>query len=432
MYGQNLRGTALTAVITITAGFGFLLFGYDQGVFSGLLSTQAFVTQFNNPNSMVQGQIVSSYDLGCLFGAVMMLFVGDKLGRKRSIALGCVIVIVGAALQCTSFSLPHLIVARIITGLGTGANTTVIPLWQSELAQAHNRGKLIGFSLVVVTLGLVVANLINLFMTWAPQDNSVTWRFPLAFQMVFALVTLVLLLFTPESPRWLALRDRFDEANAIIARTLDKADDDVLVQQNLQQIIDTVQHERELQKPGMREIFSGGRPQTFRRIVLGASASFMQQVGGTNVIGYYLSILLVDSFGFSSRMALVLSVVDFISFSAWTLLGSFLLDRVGRKTLFLIGALGQGVCFAMAAVGLGVGGKAMNGFAVAFIFAFYIFQVRYMLHSHIARSFAYLLELDRERPSVLYPSSIPPRSTRRGCEIPVLRLQLPFNGCSST
>jgi hypothetical protein len=85
---------------------------------------------------------------------------------------------------------------------------------------------------------------------------------------------------------------------------------------NLQSILDTVQYEQETQqKSTIRELFSGARQQTFQRIVLGASASFMQQIGGTNVIAYYLSVILKDSFGFSSRMALILSVVDFILYS---------------------------------------------------------------------------------------------------------------------
>ncbi|KAJ5814493.1 general substrate transporter, partial [Penicillium riverlandense] len=100
----------------------------------------------------------------------------------------------------------------------------------------------------------------------------------------------------------------------------------------------------------------------------------MQQVGGTNVIGYYFSAVLIESFGFSNRMALVLAVVDFINFALWTLLGSFIMDRVGRKTLFLIGAVGRATCFGMASLGLAIGTKTMSAFVVAFIFAFYIFE----------------------------------------------------------
>jgi sugar porter (SP) family MFS transporter len=373
---QPLQGKALTAGITATSGLGFLLFGYDQGLFSGLLSISSFSKTFNHPNAVIQGQIVSSYDLGCIIGAALSFFIGDRLGRRRAIFLGCTIIIVGGTLQATSFALSQMIVARIVTGVGTGINTTAIPLWQSETSEARHRGKLIVLQLFLLICGLVITNLLNLGLTYVDPANEFTWRFPLAFQCVFALLTMTLLTFMPESPRWLVLKDRPTEAHAIIARLMGRPSDNDEVLLNLQSILDTVQYEQETQqKSTIKELFSGGRQQTFRRIVLGASASFMQQIGGTNVIAYYLSVILKDSFGFSSRMALILSVVDFILYSIWTLIGTQLIDRVGRKNLLLVGAVGQSICFGMAALGLSIGNKPMNGFAVAFIFLFYVFHV---------------------------------------------------------
>ncbi|RFU26077.1 hypothetical protein B7463_g10261, partial [Scytalidium lignicola] len=369
-----LEGRALTACITLTSGAGFLLFGYDQGVFGGLLSISAFLKTFNNPNSTTQGQIVSSYDLGCMLGALLSVFTGDKLGRRRSIALACTTIIIGGALQSCAFSLPHIIVARIITGVGTGINTTAIPLWQSETSKPQHRGRLISLQLILLIAGLVIASLINLGFTYANQDKDVIWRFPLAFQCFFAFVTIGLVSFMPESPRWLVLKDRTDEARQVIARLFAKPQDSQEVNDSLALIVDAVEWERMEQKPGLREVFSGGRQQTFRRILLGAGPSFMQQVGGTNVIAYYLPVVLVNSFGYSARFALVLSVVDFILFGVWAFVGTLLVDRVGRKILLMIGAFGQSVCFGMAALGLSYGTKPMGAFAVSWIFIFYVFQ----------------------------------------------------------
>lgn len=375
MFLHRVEGKALTACITLTSGAGFMLFGYDQGVFGGLLSVSSFATTFNNPNPTIQGQIVSSYDLGCMFGALLSLFIGDILGRKRSIALACALVMVGGTLQASSYSLSQMIVARIVTGLGTGINTTAIPLWQSETSEARHRGKLIAIQLILLILGLVVTNLLNFGLTYVTSTNDVTWRFPLAFQCFFAILTVVLLSFMPESPRWLVLKNRKEEAQTIIARLLAKPQHDQDVRDNLRLIVDAVDREQEIRKPGLREIFSGGRQQTFRRIMLGAGASFMQQMGGTNVIGYYLPVVLKNSFGFSARMSLVLSVVDFVAFGVWAFLGTLLIDRVGRKKLLMIGALGQSICFGMAALGLSFDTRPMAAFAVSFIFVFYVFQV---------------------------------------------------------
>ncbi|KAJ5814494.1 general substrate transporter [Penicillium riverlandense] len=251
-----LKGQALSTSITCTAGTGFLLFGYDQGVFSGLLSLPSFSDTFQNPSPTVKGHI----DLGCLIGALSMIFVGDKLGRKRSIRLGCLIVIVGAILQTSSFSLVQMIIARIITGVGTVANTTAIPLWQSELAKALHRGRLIGFSLVILVFGLIIANLVNLLFSYTDTNKSITWRFPLAFQCVFTLMTLALLSCIPESPRWLMLQDRSDEARTVIARLLAWSEDDPVVREDHAEIDRSIQQDREIQKPRMSEIFRNGSP----------------------------------------------------------------------------------------------------------------------------------------------------------------------------
>jgi len=96
---DNLQGRALTIAITVTCGTGFLLFGYDQGVFGGLLSNNAFLGTFGNPNNTIQGQIVSTYDIGCILGAISSIFLGDKLGRRRSIISGCCLVIIGGTIR---------------------------------------------------------------------------------------------------------------------------------------------------------------------------------------------------------------------------------------------------------------------------------------------------------------------------------------------
>ncbi len=144
--------------VTVACGSGFLLFGYDQGVFGGLLSNKPFLETFNHPNSTMQGQIVATYDIGCILGTLLSMAVGDKLGRRRCILLGCVILIVGGILQAASYSIAPMIVGRIIAGIGNGLNTIAIPIWQSETAKPSNRGKLIVLQLVTNIFGIVITN----------------------------------------------------------------------------------------------------------------------------------------------------------------------------------------------------------------------------------------------------------------------------------
>lgn len=377
------QGRSLTTGITVSCGFAFMLFGYDQGVFGGILSCQSFQTIFNNPNTTVQGQMTSSYVLGCVFGAAIAMFTGDVLGRRRSIGLACCFCFIGGILQATAYTMPHLIVGRIVAGLGVGINTTTVPMWQSETCKPEHRGKLISIQLTHLVLGYVLADWINFGFTFIPTQ-SVSWRFPLGFQCVLALLTVVWVPFMVESPRWLCLRGRPEsEVRDVIVRLLDKEPEDEQVVHTISTIRNMVAHEAETQGgAGFREIFHNGPQQTFRRILLGAGVNFMQQFGGVNVVAYYLPVVLKRSFGFSDQLALILSAVDSMQWMFWTGMSALVIERIGRRRLLIAGAAGQSLCFAMAALGLGINTKALNGVAVAFLFLYYFFFVS--LHSPIS------------------------------------------------
>lgn len=278
-----LQGKSLTAGITATCGMSFMLFGWDQGVFDGILNDATFDKQFNHPNPTVQGQIVSTYDIGCIIGAALSLFVSDKLGRRWSVAMSCAWVILGGAIQAASFSLPQMIVGRVVAGLGVGQSTAVVPMWQAETSKPEHRGKLVALQVVMVIFGISLSNWLNLGMTYI-YDNEVTWRFPLAMQCLWAAITLALLPLMVESPRWLCFRDRHAEAQVVLARLLKKEPDDPIVKGEPKVIADTIAAEKAGGKVGWREIFSGGEQQNLRRIVLGAGTSIFQQMGGINVV----------------------------------------------------------------------------------------------------------------------------------------------------
>nr|XP_036577935.1 uncharacterized protein CTRU02_11997 [Colletotrichum truncatum]KAF6785065.1 hypothetical protein CTRU02_11997 [Colletotrichum truncatum] len=376
MFDNN--GDALRHRITAACGAGFLLFGYDQGVFGGILSNKSFIETFNNPNSTIQGQIVASYDIGCIMGTIVSMFLGDKLGRKRCIFCGCTILIIGGILQAASYSIALMIFGRVVAGIGNGMNTIAIPVWQSETAKPGNRGKLIVLQMVTNIFGIVITNWMNFGFTYVP-DNSVSWRFPLAFQCVFAIVTIIMTSIAPESPRWLIMSKRETEAQNVIARFQSKPENHASVIEEMQYLAASVNHEAELQNSvSFKEIFSNGPQQTFRRILLGAGTPVFQQVGGVNVIAYYLPIVLVRSFGMSQRLALILSAVDSMSLMFWGGIAALLIDRIGRRRLMLMGVACSGVCFALVAIGLRYSGpdktnKSMSILAVVFIFLYYVF-----------------------------------------------------------
>ncbi|KAH6884466.1 general substrate transporter [Thelonectria olida] len=392
------EGDALRYRITAACGSGFLLFGYDQGVFGGLLSNRAFLKTFDYPSSTIQGQIVATYDIGCIIGTLLSIFIGDKIGRRRSILAGCVILILGGIIQTASYSLAPMIVGRVIAGVGNGMNTIAIPVWQSETAKPEHRGKLIVLQMVTNIFGIALTNWMNFGFTYIP-DHPVSWRFPLAFQCFFALVTMSLVCVAPESPRWLVMRDRTGEAQAILARLAAKPENDASVAEQVGLLVASVHHEAAVQDAvTWREIFRNGEQQTLRRILLGAGTSVFQQIGGVNVIAYYLPVVLVRSFGMSDRLALILSAVDSMQLMFWGALAAFLIDRVGRRRLMIMGVACSGVCFTFVAIGLRYSGsnsenKSMSILAVVFIFLYYVFYGMSLL----SIPFMYPAEINAQR-----------------------------------
>jgi MFS family permease len=132
-------GKTLQRLITTVATIDFLLFGYDQGVMSGIIAGEAFVEDFPqvDNDSTWQGFVTSIYAVGCFFGALFILGVGDKLGRRKAIFLGGAVMIIGVIIQIATVPPSHgataqFIVGRFITGIGNGINTSTIPIWQAE------------------------------------------------------------------------------------------------------------------------------------------------------------------------------------------------------------------------------------------------------------------------------------------------------------
>jgi MFS family permease len=129
---------------------------YDQGVLSGLLENPSFREQFGDPNDVITGITVSSYCLGAFFGCVLNFAIGDLLGRRYMIWLAMGLIIVGATLQTSAYTLAHLIVGRIITGLGTGIDSSTVPMYQSELSKREWRGRLVSWEILFIGIGIVL------------------------------------------------------------------------------------------------------------------------------------------------------------------------------------------------------------------------------------------------------------------------------------
>lgn len=381
----GLRGRALRYSITLTSVIGFSLFGYNQGMMSGLITGREFNYAFpatagtDHWTEVHQGAVTACYELGCLFGALFVMVFGEKFGRRPCIAIGASIIVVGTVISFLSFrdhiGLLQFVIGRVTTGIGNGMNTATIPVYQSEMTTPEKRGQLVTLEGCVVALGTCIAYWVDYGFSFVP--NSAQWRVPVALQVVFAAIVLVGIIGLPESPRWLVNRGREQEAEYIMS-CLYKAEptDQFVVEQMDGMMLDKEKSSRHF---ALSEFFD--KPDVNRytmRALIGSSTQFFQQFTGCNAAIYYATVLFENSLGFDRDMALILGGVYATIYALSTIISIFSVERLGRRTLFLIGATGQGVAFTITFACLidptteNAKGAAFGLFFFIFIFAFTI------------------------------------------------------------
>lgn len=399
----GLRGKHLNWAISAVAGCDFLLFGYDQGVMGGILTLPIFLAQFPDINdseegissslkstrSTNQGIAIASYNLGCFIGAVITIFIGNPLGRRKMIFLGTAIMVIGAALQASAFSLPMFVVARIITGAGNGANTSSVPMWQSETCSSHNRGKLIMIEGMLITGGIAISYWLDFGLAYAP--GSAAWRCPIAIQLVFCFFILTFVMSLPESPRWLILKGREEDAREVIAAIFDLDLHDKHVEDEFKEIKDTAS---EMSKGTFFDLFKRNKNRNLHRTTLAFVIQMFQQICGINLITYYAAKIYSD-LGMSPTMSRLLAAINGTEYFIASWPAVWLVERVGRRKLMLFGAAGQAATMATLA---GVGSQDTKPFQIAGIALLFVFNTFF--------AFGWL------GMTWLYPAEITPLSTR--------------------
>ncbi|KAI0966571.1 general substrate transporter [Xylaria arbuscula] len=349
----GLKGKWLTFWITVACATDMSLYGYDQGVFSGVVITQNYldVHNLNGPEKTNTLSIITSiYTIGCFLGAIVAFSIGENLGRKKTIIIGTVIMTIGAILQTSSFSVPHIIVARIVTGIGNGINTATAPVWQTETSKSHNRGKLVLLEMGMNIFGFMLSNWINYGLSYV--GGPIGWRLPLAIQLVFCAILFGTVPWLPESPRWLLAHGRQDEASLILADLANELVDDPKVTAERQAIIFSIEYERQ-NAIRWRDLLRGksaAGTNTVRRLLLGAGSQAFQQFGGINVLSYYLPTLLIKSVHLEDKMARLIAALATVSYFIASLIAALIVEKLGRRIMMMVSTLIQLVCFILITV----------------------------------------------------------------------------------
>lgn len=313
------------------AAFGGLLFGYDTAVISG--ATEAIQSRFAL-GDLALGWVVSSALAGCVMGTLCAGWFTDRCGRKPGLILSGFLFAICAAGSALSPNADLLTLARFIGGVGVGVASMVTPMYIAEIAPARIRGGLVSLNQIAIVSGMVLSYFVNrIIVGWG--DNvwmaMTGWRWMLGMALVPTLLFLILTLWVPESPRWLAKRDRKNDARAILARILIPAQ----VELEFQSIIRSLQEE----EGKMSELFqSGGRRITYMSMIL----ALFQAITGINIVMYYAPRIFLSA-GIGTGDAYGHSIIIGSVMILFTIVSIFLVDRVGRRPIMIAASGGMGV-----------------------------------------------------------------------------------------
>ncbi|KEF62779.1 uncharacterized protein A1O9_00752 [Exophiala aquamarina CBS 119918] len=335
----GLEGVALSWAISLTSASAFLLFGYDQGIMGSIIATPYFLEAVNIEISDAEtiSTVVSIYDIGCMVGCLVAAIWGGRLGRKRTIFYGMGIMVVGAVIQSASYSVAQLIAGRIVSGIGNGMNTGTVPTWVSETSKAQNRGKLVATQLSIAAFGIVIAYWMN--YGFFHLTGQIVWRFPIAFQIVFALITMCIIPWLPESPRFLYAKGRNEEADSVMSALKALPIEHEIVQAERAEILAAIALEDHFGEYNFKTIFYDKSGQKIPlRIGLVCLIQAIQQLPGVNMVIYYSSSIFLN-LGIAANISLILGGVASLCFWLGSLVGIAAVEKFGRKKLLLSGSL---------------------------------------------------------------------------------------------
>lgn len=358
--------------ITLVATLGGLLFGYDTAVISGAID---YLSVFFDLSSTQKGFAVAIILLGCTLGAATAGAITLKFGRKKVLLFAALLFLAASLLSYTPTMYWHLLIARFLGGLGVGIASMISPMYIAELAPASLRGRLVSFNQLAIVGGILLAQLVNFLINAAHPVMEVTeftsveefnaafaqswhvltgWRYMLLAMAVPSVLFFGFLFFIPESPRWLSLQGRNEEALEV----LKKINPLPVAERILSEIKENLANDANTPRA---KLSGWGLV-----ILIGCLLSVFQQITGINVILYYTQTVL-KSMGSSTSSAFFETVIVGAINVLFTLVAIFTVDRFGRKPLLIIGAIGMAI--GMIALGtvayqLDLGAAAVKGIAI--------------------------------------------------------------------
>ncbi|CAI3936890.1 MFS family (AraJ) (PDB:4LDS) [Commensalibacter communis] len=308
------KNNGVVIVIAVIAALGGLLFGYDTGVIGVALlglGKQFALDDFSK--QLVTGGII----FGALFGCLGTGPLSDKFGRRIMVVAVGIVFALGSLASAFAHNIEFLILSRFVLGLSAGSSTQIIPVYIAEVAPPEHRGKMVVLFQFMVVFGITVAY----FSGFVLGDH---WRWMFGLGVVPALILLAGMFFLPESPRWLVMKHKDQEAIVILSRLRANSD---IVQAEMDEI-HTVSNQpqgtwKDLAQPWIRPA-----------VIVGASIAMFSQITGNNALIYYAPTILTSA-GFTEKAAILGTGCSTILIVIMTMVGSILVDKIGRRRYLL-------------------------------------------------------------------------------------------------
>lgn len=352
--GAGRVNMALITAIVAVATIGGFMFGYDSGVING---TQDGLESAFQLGALGTGVVVGALLIGCSVGAFTAGRLADRIGRRNVMMLAAVMFIVSALAAGAAVSAEFFVLARFVGGLGVGAASVISPVYISEVTPAAIRGRLSSVQQIMIITGLTGAFVANYALAASAGGSTAAfwyglpaWRWMLWLQVIPAGIYLLALLTIPESPRYLVLRGREVEAEAVLTRLFGGEE----ARRKVAEIRGSLAGDHH--KPRFSDLRDAATGRLRPIVWTGIGLAVFQQLVGINVVFYYGAVLW-QSVGFSENDALLINILSGALSIAACIAAMFLIDRIGRKPLLTIGSAGMAVtlaavtaCFATATV----------------------------------------------------------------------------------
>jgi major inositol transporter-like SP family MFS transporter len=353
--------------LTVISTLGGLLFGYDTGVISGALlsmKTDLHLTTFTEA-LVVSVLLFPGAALGALLGGKL----ADALGRKGSLLVCAGLFLVGAILCATAPNVGVMVVGRIILGFGVGAAAATCPLFLAEMAPAHKRGRMVTINELMIVTGQFLAFAMNALLDAIIKDPHV-WRWMLAVAVIPAIALFFGMFFLPDSPRWYAVRGRFEEARRVLGLSRDPAE--AAEEYNI--IVEHAQRDLSEDK-GAATRDLRAFPWMRRILLVGCGLAAVQQATGINTVNYYAPTIL-ESTGVGASAALILTIAVGVTSIVGTVLGIVLLGYYNRRPMIITGFVGVAAGHAFLALSFLLPESTFRSYLILAAMLFVVFFVQ--------------------------------------------------------